>query len=274
MFASSYRFNIGRSLSLYCVLFPFVMEEQLMLGEIIGSLITGAAGWFGQQETNKLQAQMQQQQMNFQERMSNTAYQRASADMQAAGLNPMMMFGSGGAASSPQGSGATPLVKSGLDADAVQKAIASASQAAMTDAQVKQLAAETENKKAQTVTELVRPSWLSAQTTTERQRPGWIDAQTAESRTREQIGHHTVPIVRNQAITAKNEERMNATARSILDQWSYGGRKASQTLSPVTDIVNSAAGVRSMFRPNVKHEHTTQRYEPRYGDTYQTIGGQ
>lgn len=54
-----------------------------------------------QKDTQNFNAQAMQEQRNYETQMSSTAYQRASADMQQAGLNPMMMFGSGGAASTP-----------------------------------------------------------------------------------------------------------------------------------------------------------------------------
>lgn len=71
-----------------------------------GMLVGGGgilANVLGQQSTNQMNMAMVQSQENFQENMSNTAYQRAEADMEAAHLNPMMMFGSGAPASTPGG---------------------------------------------------------------------------------------------------------------------------------------------------------------------------
>lgn len=81
---------------------------------IAGSAIGGGLDFFGANSANEVNRRiardaneanrdMAREQMSFQERMSNTSYQRAVADMRKAGINPMLLVSRGAGASTPGG---------------------------------------------------------------------------------------------------------------------------------------------------------------------------
>lgn len=71
-------------------------------GSVIGAGLSGGLGMLGQSSANRANREEADKNRAWQERLSNTSYQRSMADMKAAGLNPMLAFMKGGA-SSPTG---------------------------------------------------------------------------------------------------------------------------------------------------------------------------
>lgn len=105
----------------------------------VASIVGGLLGYEGQKDTNKQNIKLGREQMAFQERMSNTAYQRAVQDMESAGLNPMLAYSQGGA-SAPMGS--MPQVQNAMSAGVSSAAQSMATLGALQ--QVQQSAAQTE----------------------------------------------------------------------------------------------------------------------------------
>lgn len=68
--------------------------------------IGGVASAFGAYRANAQNIDLAREQMAFQERMSNTSYQRAVEDMRKSGINPMLAVDKGGA-STPAGAAPT-----------------------------------------------------------------------------------------------------------------------------------------------------------------------
>lgn len=109
---------------------------------IVGGLISGGLSYLGQRNANVANAQQAAMNREFQEDMSGTAYQRATEDMKAAGLNPMLAYSQGGAKGTP---GAQAVMQSDLGA-----AVNSGQTGAMIDATIQKVRAETGKAEADT----------------------------------------------------------------------------------------------------------------------------
>ena len=87
-------------------------------------LAGGAMSSRGQRKTNEMNKQMAREQMAFQERMSSTAYQRSTKDLEKAGLNRILAIG--GPASSPGGASAVMQNAAAPMAEGLKGAVSSA----------------------------------------------------------------------------------------------------------------------------------------------------
>lgn len=118
-------------------------------------IFSSILGFIGQDQTNNQNeaiansanaASAEQAQLNrdFQERLSNSAYQRQVTDMSAAGLNPMLAYMKGGGASTPAGNVANVI------APQYQSPIQGGINSRLTSAQAAKTEAEVPNVHAQT----------------------------------------------------------------------------------------------------------------------------
>lgn len=260
---------------------------------LIGSMISGASSllgsWFSSDTSAKntqaqIQAQQQAQaqsqafnaeqaqinrdfqstqagvQRDYETTMSNTAYQRASSDMQKAGLNPMMMFGSGGPASTPgvsapsgsQASTSTPTVPmpqntspfAGLG-EMVSKAINTA------------ISMKTMDKMTEEIANLKATQGLTVATEAQRRQETETEKQETTRRMNEAaLSALRMPVARVSARQAEALEKMPDWLFNTVVQGGFTGGKVSDALSPLSDLISSARGVRSMLPSRSTRETT------------------
>lgn len=169
------------------------VDDALILAGIAaaGTAASGYMNYAGAQQVNSANAantvlgiNFAREQRNWQEAMSNSAYQRATADMKLAGINPLLAYSQGGA-SSPTPTGQAQF-------GPVQNKLGQASQAAMQTATtvgnlyaqaagVDLSRANTDLSRQSAVESVARSANYSAQTVQALQSAGLIKQDTARS---------------------------------------------------------------------------------------------